>query len=218
MAFNRDEVAKLLVRCHRRCCICHRFCGFKIETDHITQKADGGSDDIDNAIPLCFECHAETHLYNPRHPRGRKYTPEELRAHRDQWIKLCETSAQSLASVPARIDVGPLQGVVDELEFNQLIALRVDREIGAQLEAAQFDRCVSSGATSLIEDKLKGLIYTAYASIKRANAFVAAMPAFTPGSNAWAEAFNRANAALKQTSPEISAALDDLRKHLSHET
>jgi hypothetical protein len=44
------------------------------------------------------------------------------------------------------------------------------------------------------------------------------MPEFTPGSNAWAEAFNRANAALKQTSPEISAALDDLRKHLSHET
>jgi hypothetical protein len=54
MAFNRDEVAALLVACHRRCCICHRFCGFKMETDHITPKADGGGDDIDKRYSCMF--------------------------------------------------------------------------------------------------------------------------------------------------------------------
>src|SRR5437667_10679432 len=100
MPFSRDEVANLLAACHRRCCICHRFGGFKMETDHITPKAEGGTDEIDNAIPVCFECHAEIHLYNPAHPRGRRYTPDELRAHRDQWLELCRTSAAFLASVP----------------------------------------------------------------------------------------------------------------------
>jgi hypothetical protein len=68
MTFSRDEVAALLVVYHRRCCICHRFCGFKVETDHINPKAEGGSDDIGNAIPVCCECHFEIRLYDPAHP------------------------------------------------------------------------------------------------------------------------------------------------------
>ena len=83
MAFDRDQVADLLVQCHRRCCICHRFCGFKMETDHITPPNEGGTDDIDNALPVCFECHAEIHCYNTDHPRGRKFTAEELVSKRE---------------------------------------------------------------------------------------------------------------------------------------
>jgi len=55
--FNQKEVEHLLAKCHRRCCICHRFCGVKIETDHIIQPKDGGDNSIANAIPVCFECH-----------------------------------------------------------------------------------------------------------------------------------------------------------------
>ena len=83
MAFDRAEVSKLLAKCHRRCCICHNFCGVKIETDHIIPAGDGGSDKIENAIPLCFECHAEAHSYNNKHPRGRKYLPDELLLHKE---------------------------------------------------------------------------------------------------------------------------------------
>src|SRR4051794_29377874 len=89
--FVRKDVAVLLAQCHRRCCICHRFCGVKIETDHIVPHADGGADTIDNAIPVCFECHAEIHSYNDKHPRGRKFTSEELRYHKEQWLKICAT-------------------------------------------------------------------------------------------------------------------------------
>jgi hypothetical protein len=76
LAFPRDQVDQLLIACHRRCCVCHRFCGVKIETDHIVTKADGGPDTMDNAIPVCFEYHAEIHSYNDKHPRGRKFRPE----------------------------------------------------------------------------------------------------------------------------------------------
>ena len=54
MGFKRDEVSDLLVAVHRRCSICHRFCGTKIETDHIVPGADEGTDNIDNAIPVCL--------------------------------------------------------------------------------------------------------------------------------------------------------------------
>jgi hypothetical protein len=31
MGFKPSEVDRLLVACHRRCYVCHRFCGVKIE-------------------------------------------------------------------------------------------------------------------------------------------------------------------------------------------
>ena len=43
-----------------------------METDHIQPKSEGEDDSIDNAIPLCFDRHLEVHLYNDKHPRGRK--------------------------------------------------------------------------------------------------------------------------------------------------
>jgi len=64
--FPEADALALLVRCHRRCCVCHKFCGVKIELDHIQPRGQGGPDTIDNAIAVCFECHAEIHLYNPK--------------------------------------------------------------------------------------------------------------------------------------------------------
>jgi len=124
--FPEREATELLARCHWRCCICHRFCGVKMELDHMQSSADGGPDTIDNAMPVCFECHAEIHAYNDRHPRGRKFTPEELRLHKERWLRLCETSAHFLASVPPRTDVGPIQALIDGLEFNATVAASAD--------------------------------------------------------------------------------------------
>jgi len=126
MAFNRTEVADLLVRCHRRCCICHRFCGTKIETDHIVQHACGGDDSIENALPLCFDCHAEAHTYDPRHPRGRRFTTDELRGHKEQWLRICEARPEIFLQAARDVDVGPLQGLIDELDYNLSISAQVD--------------------------------------------------------------------------------------------
>jgi len=85
MGFPQSVVERALLASGRHCCICHSFCGFKIELHHIMQQADGGTDTDENCIPLCLDCHAEVKAYDPRHPIGRKYTESELRAHRDKW-------------------------------------------------------------------------------------------------------------------------------------
>jgi hypothetical protein len=116
--FAQKDVGDLLTACHRRCCICHRFCGVKIETDHMVPRDEGGLSTIDNAIAVCFECHAEIHSYNDRHPRGRKFRPEELRRHKEQWLETCKTRPDIFAAKFSAAEVGPLQALIDELEFN----------------------------------------------------------------------------------------------------
>jgi HEAT repeat protein len=39
-----------------------------------------------------LDCHAEVRAYDPKHPKGRKFTPSELKKHRDQWFAICSAS------------------------------------------------------------------------------------------------------------------------------
>jgi hypothetical protein len=92
MSFPNDVVEKALIQSGRHCCLCHKFCGFKIELHHIVPRAENGEDTFDNCIPLCFDCHAEVRAYDPKHPKGRKYTVAELKGHRDKWYEKVEKS------------------------------------------------------------------------------------------------------------------------------
>lgn len=87
-----DEVKlEVLLRCKRYCCYCERYFGRDIEVHHITQRADGGEDSLDNAIPLCFGCHSEIGSYNPKHPKGNRFKPEELKIIRDRFYLKAES-------------------------------------------------------------------------------------------------------------------------------
>lgn len=79
-----------LVLSHRRCCVCHKFAGLNVNVHHIIQEADGGLNTLDNSIVLCSECHCYAGHYNSRHPLGTKFSPNELRRHRDQWLDNCK--------------------------------------------------------------------------------------------------------------------------------
>jgi hypothetical protein len=167
MPFPQKAVDDLLAKCHRRCCVCHRFCGVKVETDHILPKGDGGEDTITNAIALCFNCHAEVHLYNDRHARGRKYRPNELKLHKEQWLRICKKFPHRLSEPLEQADGGPLSGLLTELEFNQRLA---DMNAwGCPLETYQFQRAVSDGILSLLGDLLRETIMHTYAQIKILN-------------------------------------------------
>jgi len=78
--FQEDVKIRVLLWCARHCCLCGKSAGLGIEVAHL----DPDKSDIDNAIPLCFDCHAAIGHYNARHPRGQKYSIPELRARRDQ--------------------------------------------------------------------------------------------------------------------------------------
>jgi len=87
MSFPKSVEERALVACGRHCCICHKFCGTKIELHHIKQRAYGGEDTFENCIPLCFDCHADMGKADPKHARGKNYSEKELKQHRDFWYK-----------------------------------------------------------------------------------------------------------------------------------
>jgi hypothetical protein len=102
MAFPPPIKSEALIACGRCCCICHEFCGTKVECNYIVPEAQGGADTLDNCIPLCFDCHADVGHYNAKHPKGNKYTPEELRGHRDGWYEKVKVTAGLVASPETR--------------------------------------------------------------------------------------------------------------------
>jgi hypothetical protein len=215
LAFNRDEVSDLLVRVHRRCCICHRFCGVKIETDHIVPTADGGTDDIENAIPVCFECHAEIHSYNPQHPRGRKFMPEELRRHKAQWLQTCQEHPELLMAVTRTADVGPLQALIDELDFNRVVSQFSGGLMGALFSEEQFRRAIAHGSVSTLETALKQTILDAYAAMSRSNQRTLATINQDTRGHAFGTGRDEAIRAMKDAAPKIEAAHKNLLSFLS---
>ena len=88
MPFPPGVRNKALVYAARHCCVCHRYKGLKVDVHHIIQEADDGPNTLDNAIALCADCHTDAGHYNPRHPRGTKFSPEELRLARDRWHEI----------------------------------------------------------------------------------------------------------------------------------
>lgn len=65
-----------------------------MECHHIVPESKGGTNTFENCIPLCFDHHAEVEHYNSEHPRGTKYSVNELKQLRDAWyeqIKNCRT-------------------------------------------------------------------------------------------------------------------------------
>jgi hypothetical protein len=125
MSFPPEIAERALLDCGRHCCLCHKFCGSKIELHHIVARADGGGDTYDNCIPLCFDCHAETRAYDPKHPKGRKFTVSELREHRNRWYEKVKNS----------------QGVTISPDY-----LKIDRELFVKIR----EILPSTGAIELV--------------------------------------------------------------------
>ena len=216
MAFPQDQVTDLLARCHRRCCVCHRFCGVKIETDHIVPAGEGGDDAIENAIPVCFDCHAEIHSYNDQHPRGRKFRPDELRRHKEEWLRICREHPEVFVAARRDDSVGPLQALIDELDFNRRVVGQGD-EPACLFANDQFWRAIHEGAISIVHPELRDAILDAYVAMGKANQEIPAIMRHERGGNAWAEALNRANPHIREAGPKIEAAQEALLRFLSSE-
>lgn len=166
--FNEKEKNYLLVACHRRCCVCHRFCGSKMELDHIVPKADGGGNEIQNAIAVCFDCHAEIHHYNNKHPKGRKFTPDEISGHKSQWLEICKNRPEIfIPSLSA--DVGCIGALIDELEFNHHSSMNVSGSFFSPLRDEQFRRAITAGIVSILREDVKISLLSAYHHIGKAN-------------------------------------------------
>lgn len=81
--FSEADRIKILLWCDRHCCLCDKACGTNIVIHHIEQEGENLLD-IDNAIPLCLDCHGKIKSYDPKHPVGISYKIKEIKARRDQ--------------------------------------------------------------------------------------------------------------------------------------
>jgi hypothetical protein len=217
--FKGPEFEKLLVACNRCCCVCHRFCGVKIEIDHIIPQAEGGPDTYENAIPVCFECHAEIHSYNLNHPRGRKFQPEELRAHRNQWLAICKEHPEIFRQKPfARAEVGPLQSLIDELEFNDAIAAASPgQDQFCLFKENQFLEAVRTGSIATLQDELKKSLNDAYVCMGQTNHLLNAMTNQTHISML-GDFYQRAFGSISKARQPIQKAKQELLRFLGSET
>jgi hypothetical protein len=189
-----------------------------METDHIVPKEEGGDDSIENAIPVCFECHAEVHGYNDKHPRGRKFLPEELRRHKEQWLQICQDHPDVLVSAGRVSDVGPLQALIDELVLNAKIATRMHpRDQGCKFHEEQFLRAIHVGSVAILRDEIREAVLEAYVAMGAANQVVEAAWRHSKVSDAWAEGVNEARERINDAKPKIETARDELLKFLGSE-
>ncbi len=180
--------------------------------------AEGGSSDIDNAIPVCFECHAEIHAYNNKHPRGRKFQPAELRLHKEQWLSFCEKTPGALAQMSSEVSAGPLQALVDEIDFNLEVSSRkASNELGCPLADHQFRRAIQSGTMAALADGIKATVNAAYADMGRANHFLLATHAHAVGGNAYNTALNDAQQAIMKLPASMKAARESILEFLTAE-
>ena len=122
MSFSEDIKTRAMVSCGRRCCICHKFCGNNMEVHHIRAHADGGDDTFENAIPLCFDCHAIVRQYDAKHPKGIKFSEKELRQHRDAWYKLIKHGNQNDENKQEKIE--PVK-IYHEKNFEKIMLHKV---------------------------------------------------------------------------------------------
>lgn len=70
-----------LIRSARVCCVCRRFRPSHTQVHHIVERADGGTDDLDNLIPVCIFCH-QGHVH-AKVPFTQRFSPVELKGLRD---------------------------------------------------------------------------------------------------------------------------------------
>lgn len=66
-----------------------------MEVHHIKQRSEGGADTLDNAISLCFDCHGDMRSYDHNHPKGLKYTRNELVRRRDEWYAIVKQKGKT---------------------------------------------------------------------------------------------------------------------------
>jgi len=104
MPFPKKESEELLARTGRRCCICGTL--HRVQLHHIIPKSDGGNDRIENAIPLCPNCHDDVHGSYGSGRTTRSYTPDELKLHIARTVDLVaneSVSRERLESLEAQL-------------------------------------------------------------------------------------------------------------------
>ncbi|MCM2377834.1 HNH endonuclease [Pseudomonas marginalis] len=121
--------------------MCHKFCGIKIEIHHVQPKASSGPNTYSNAIPLCFDCHADMRTYDSAHPKGTKYSEKELIGHRDAWYAKIKNTGGILELSTAATDRIVFSELTKVLPWNTGLSFMSAKKIsGVPIEIESFEK------------------------------------------------------------------------------
>ena len=102
MAISKPVRDQLLVEARHRCTICAEKC---FEIHHIIEQAEGGSDEPENLIVLCPNCHQH------RYHRHKEFTPDQIRLYKEKLKESNEIEKRVLQNLEeirnSLPDVGP---------------------------------------------------------------------------------------------------------------
>lgn len=111
-------------------------------------------------------------------------------------------------------DVGPLQALVDELEFNASVAAEGDfNRQGCKFHEQQFLRAIHEGSISMLKDSIKKPLLEAYREMGAANSALDGK--FSLGTS---EASNAAQHRIAWASQKIDSAKKELLNFFAGET
>lgn len=110
MAIKKKDRDRLLVEARHRCTICSEKC---FEIHHIVEQADGGSDEEENLIVLCPNCHQH------RYHRCGEFTRDQLRLYKAKLKEANEIERRlllNLEEVKAKIGELPSAEIERQLQ------------------------------------------------------------------------------------------------------
>jgi len=148
MGFPKAVKEEALVRSRRHCCVCHKFAGLYTNVHHIEQEADGGPNDLDNAVVLCLESRAgrALQLASPigisTNERGKKRTGIVVEVVQRQPFAPIATDPISALRRPLKI----VRAFAASIVFNeaenlpQMFFVDMDSGIGERLASKSFMR------------------------------------------------------------------------------
>lgn len=138
-----------------------------MQVHHIVPESDDGDGSYENGIPVCLDCHAEI---ESRSNMGRHFSPNELRQHRDEWIRtVADRPEVLLRAAQANSETGPLEALLAELDYNRVgVSGRVDESF-PPLATSQFERAIATNALAALPSAVRRDVQEVYVLIHRVN-------------------------------------------------
>src|SRR4029079_13856712 len=120
---------------------------------------------------------------------------------------ICASRPDVFVNAARNADVGPLQALIDELEFNHVGAHYSGHPyaVGSSFHDEQFHRAIREGSIATLNDTLKQTILEAYRAIGYANHMIAAIT-----NSVRVDEKNTAMFAVRHTKSTIVTARDAL--------
>jgi len=199
-----------------------------MEVHHIIEAADGGPDTEENAIPLCFDCHADMRSYDHKHPKGNKYTETELKRHRDSWYtKVANNSGvagpEAIRETDKRVyehllKVLPWEGSIDFIRSNNFAGFSFQSDHLNQL--FNFESNSANPAFEFVDPDLESYRCDLLKAVSKFTSLIAieTSPTHSPGCNSvpeeWEyeqpERFQRVVKQLHDSAAEVVSTYEEL--------